>query len=184
MFLPNNLSYQDIWQQPLLLTMAYGWALQYWVEKFRLPVHPDYHPLAMSIVELMQHVKEQVTFYKWDVLEGLGRIAWETVNRDPVVPQGHPITKPTTIDIRTMESGSAEAQGACDTTPSLVKHPPEEETPRVNPIALPTVDDIGPTPPGPTDPLPEGDATVLSTKPKVEVPRDLPTGQATSLWRW
>ena len=29
MFLPNDLSYQDIWQQPLLLTVAYAWALQY-----------------------------------------------------------------------------------------------------------------------------------------------------------
>ena len=40
MFLPDDPSYQDIWQQPLLLTMAYTWVLQYWAEKFRLPAHP------------------------------------------------------------------------------------------------------------------------------------------------
>ena len=77
-----------------------------------------------------------------------------------------------------MESGSAEAQGTHDTTPFMVKHPAKEEP--VEPIALPTADDVGPTLPDPADPLLEGDATVLSTKPKVEVPRDLPTGQATS----
>ena len=79
-----------------------------------------------------------------------------------------------------MESNSAEAQGAHDTTPSLLKHPPEEETPPVKPIALPTLDDVGHTLPGPADPPLERDTTVLSTKPKVEVPKDLPTGQATS----
>ena len=64
LFLPNDLSYQDIQQQPLLLTMAYGQVLQYWAEKFRLPGHPDYWPLAMSIMELMQSVKEHFIFYK------------------------------------------------------------------------------------------------------------------------
>ena len=65
-------------------------------------------------------------------------------------------------------------------TPSFFEHPPKEETPWVEPIALPTTDDVGHTPPGPADPLPERDATVLSTKPKEEVPKDLPTGQVTS----
>ena len=79
-----------------------------------------------------------------------------------------------------MESGSAEAQGACYTTPLLVKHPPQEETLMVKPIAPPIADDGGPTLPGPVDPPLERDTTVLSTKPEAEVPRDLPTGQATS----
>ena len=43
-FIPNDPSYQDIWQQPLLMTGAYTWALQYWAEQVRLPVHPDYCP--------------------------------------------------------------------------------------------------------------------------------------------
>ena len=72
MFLPNELSYQDVCQQPLVLTVAYAQVLQYWVEKFRPPVHLDYHTLAMTVVELMQHVREHITFYKQDVLWGLG----------------------------------------------------------------------------------------------------------------
>ena len=128
----------------------------------------------------MQHVKGHITFYKWDVLWGLGRIAPETLNWDLVVPQGQPITQPTTTAIRGMESHSAEAQGTHDTTPSLFKHPPEEETPPVGPIALPTADNAGHTPPAPADPLLERGAMVLSTEPKVVVPKDLPTSQATS----
>ena len=92
MILPNDPSFQDIWQQPLLLTVAYAQELQYWAEKFRLPVHPDYCPLVMSIVKLMQCVKEHITFYKWDILWGLG-------------------TQPTTTSIRGMESNPAEAWG-------------------------------------------------------------------------
>ena len=160
--------------------MAYAQALQYWVEKVRPQAHPDYCPLVMSIVELMQLMKGHVTFYKWDILWGLGRIAPETVNQDPAFPQGHPITQSTTTDVRGMESNPAEALGAHDTTPSLFKHPPEEETPPVKPIASPTADDVGHTLPDPAAPLLERDAMVLSTKPKVEVPKDLPTGQATS----
>ena len=150
------------------------------MEKVRLPAHPDDHPLAMSIVELMQHVKRHVTFYKWDILWGLGRIALETVNQDLAFPKGHPITHSTITDVGGMGSNSSEAQGAHDTTPSLFKHPPEEETTPVKPITLPTVDDVGHTPPGPADLPPERDAMVLSTEPKVEVPKDLLTGQGTS----
>ena len=55
-FLPNDPLYQDVQWQPLLLTVAYAQVLQYWVEKVRLPIPNDYHPLAMSVVELKQHV--------------------------------------------------------------------------------------------------------------------------------
>ena len=60
--------------------MAYAQALQYWAEKFRLPAHPDFCPLAMSVMELMQSVKKHVIFYKQDMLWGLGRTAPKTVN--------------------------------------------------------------------------------------------------------
>ena len=46
-------TYQDVWQQPLLMTMAYANALQYWVERANPPVHSDHHLLVMSIIELM-----------------------------------------------------------------------------------------------------------------------------------
>ena len=50
-------------------------------------------------------------------------------------------------------------------TPSIFGPLPEEETPPVTSIALPTVDNVGHTPPGLVNPPPEGDATVLSTIP-------------------
>ena len=73
-----------------------------------------------------------------------------------------------------MEPNSAESWEAHGTAPLLFGPPPEEETPPVKPIALPTVDNVGHTLPGLGNPLPEGDATVLSTKPEIE---DWPTGQ-------
>ena len=76
-----------------------------------------------------------------------------------------------------MEANSAEAWEAHGTIPSLFGPPPTEKTPPVKPIALPTVDDVGHTPPGLGNPLPDGDVTVLSTKPEME---DWLTGQDTS----
>ena len=85
-FLPNDPSYQDVQWQPLLQTMAYAWVLQYWVEKTRLPALLDYHPLAMSVVQLMQHVRGHVTLDKWDIFWNLGRITLETVSQGTVIP--------------------------------------------------------------------------------------------------
>ena len=131
----------------------------------------------MSIMELMHGVKEHIIFYKWDILQGLGWIASETVDWDVVVLWGHPITQPTTTDIRGTEANSAEAWEAHSATPSLFGPPPEEEMPPVKPIASPTADDVGHTPPGLANPPPEIVTTVLSTKPKME---DWPTGQDAS----
>ena len=83
--------------------LAYAQALQYWVEKFRLPAHLDYCPLVMSIIELMWSVKEHFIFYKQDILWGLGRIAPEIVNQDAVVPWGTPLPNPPQL--------ASEAQG-------------------------------------------------------------------------
>ena len=56
-FLPNELSYQDVWQQPFLLTIPYAQGLQYWVEKLHPPENPDFHPLARSVIELKEREK-------------------------------------------------------------------------------------------------------------------------------
>ena len=61
-------------QQPFLLTVAYAQGLQYWAERLNLPVDPDFHPLARSVLELRERVKEHIIFTKWDVIHGLGRI--------------------------------------------------------------------------------------------------------------
>ena len=76
-FLPDDPSYQDVWWQPLLLTLVYAWMLQYWVEKVRPPTLSDYHPLAMSLVELKQHVEGHITLSKQDVFWNLGSTTHE-----------------------------------------------------------------------------------------------------------
>ena len=58
--------------KPALLTVAYARSLQYWVEKQSLPRHWSLHPLAESVVELWEAVKEYVTFNHQDVIWGLG----------------------------------------------------------------------------------------------------------------
>ena len=70
-FLLDKLSYQDVWQQPVLLTVTYARGLQYWAEKHNLLESPDFHPLVGGAVELREAVREHVTFTNWDVLWGL-----------------------------------------------------------------------------------------------------------------
>ena len=74
MFLLDELSYQDVQQQPFLLTVAYARGLQYWVEKPNPPDSPDFHPWVRSVIELKERVKEHVMFTKWDIIQGLGRV--------------------------------------------------------------------------------------------------------------
>ena len=73
-FFPDELSYQDVWQHPFLLTIAYALGLQYWVEKLNPPESPDFHPLVGSVIELREMVKEHITFTNWDLFQGLGRV--------------------------------------------------------------------------------------------------------------
>ena len=73
-FLLDELSYQDVRQQPTLLMIAYARGLQYWVEKLNLLRSPDLCSLAGSVVELRETVQEHVTFNHWDVVQGLGSI--------------------------------------------------------------------------------------------------------------
>ena len=70
-FLPEKLAYQDVQQQPALLTIAYAWSLQYWVEKNNLQRNPDFHPFAESIRELQQTVREFVTISYQDIMQDL-----------------------------------------------------------------------------------------------------------------
>ena len=51
-YLLERLTYQDVRQQPALLTIAYARCLQHWVEKHNLPKNPDFHPWAESVREL------------------------------------------------------------------------------------------------------------------------------------
>ena len=71
-FLPNDLSYQDVWQKSALLTMAYARSLQYWAEKQSPPRSQDLCPLAESVIELWEMVKEYVTLNYLDIIWDLG----------------------------------------------------------------------------------------------------------------
>ena len=70
-FLQEKLAYQDVQQQPALLTIPYAWSLQYWVEKQNLPRNPDFCPLAESIRELQQTVWEFITISLQGIMQGL-----------------------------------------------------------------------------------------------------------------
>ena len=152
------------------MTVADARALQYWVDQVRPQVQPDYHPLAMSILELMQLVRGHITFYKQDVIQNLEKVALEAVERDLVTPQ------PTPVVIGGTRSSSVEAQRAHSTTPSL----PKEEAPPAKSIPSPTAATVDHTPTGLADAPPERDDMPLPVKPEVETPKGVPTSQVTS----
>ena len=129
--------------------------LQYWAEKIRPPTLNDYHPLVISVVELKQHVEGLVTFSKQDVFQNLESTTPEAISWDMGIPQGDPITLPTTANVGDIRSSSMEAQGADNTTPSPSGCPPKDETPLAEPTTLPakvdvtdTLPDLAEIPPG------------------------------------
>ena len=50
---------------------AYCQCLQHWVEKHNLPKSPDCHPIAESVRELSQAMREFINITKGDILEDL-----------------------------------------------------------------------------------------------------------------
>ena len=94
-FLSNDPTYQDVHWQPLLLSLAYAWWLQYWVEKVNPPMLSSYWPLAMSIVGLRQQVEGHFTFSKQDIFHNLGvlslRLEAKTQRLYKKVPLPHPL---------------------------------------------------------------------------------------------
>ena len=70
-FLPEKLEYQDVRWWPALLTIVYCWCLQHLVEKHNLPKSPDCCPIAESVRELSQAMREFVNITKGDILEDL-----------------------------------------------------------------------------------------------------------------
>ena len=81
-FLPDDLSYQDMQQKPALLMMAYVRSLQCWAEKQSLPRSWDLHPLAKSVIELQEMVKEYVTLNYLDIIWDLGVTDEESPSRE------------------------------------------------------------------------------------------------------
>ena len=70
-FLLERLTYQNVRQQPRLLTIAYTQCLQHWVEKHNLPKNLYFCPWAESVRELQQTVREFVDINYQDIMQGL-----------------------------------------------------------------------------------------------------------------
>ena len=93
-FLPDELSYQDIWQQPVLLMITYARGLQYWAEELILLESPDFHPLAGGVVELREAVWEHVTFTNWDILWGFRAVYPGATNQWPQTSLSNQVVLP------------------------------------------------------------------------------------------
>ena len=115
MFLPSDLSYQDVWLKPQLLTLAYAWLLQYWAEEANPPASGKPHPLAMSVRELKWCIRRYTTFSESDIFEGLGNAIHEAKYGD----MGTPSVDSTTSSVM------AEVE---DTQLSPVENPPADDT--------------------------------------------------------
>ena len=67
----ERFAYQDVRQQPALLTIAYARCLQHWAKKHNLPRNPDFCPWAECVRELRQTVQEFVNISYQDITRGL-----------------------------------------------------------------------------------------------------------------
>ena len=77
------------------MTLDFAQALQYWAKEVSLPASADYCPLAMSVVELKQHMGRYITLSKQDILKDLGSAiheteGWDTerLQVDPIISSG------------------------------------------------------------------------------------------------
>ena len=141
-FLLDELSYQDVLPQLTLLTVAYARGLQYWVEKLKLPKSLDLCPLAGSVAELRETMREHFTFNHWDVVQGLGAIHLGSTSQWPQITlfscilslpvEGQDFTETTT---HTTSSAAEEDMTRCAT--------PQSETEKENQYLLVIIASVG-----------------------------------------
>ena len=125
-FLPNDLSYQDMWQNPALLMIAYARSLQYWVEKQSLPRSRNLHTLAESVVELQEAVNEYVIFNYRDIIRDLGATHNASPTHEPHTPIfSHMLSSPSEEQVRgaTTHASSTVTKGI---RPNILLHQPEQ----------------------------------------------------------
>ena len=70
-YLPDKLTYQDIRWQPALLTVAYCWCLQHWVEKCTICQGIWTSALWLKVRELRQAIHEFMNITREDMMKGL-----------------------------------------------------------------------------------------------------------------
>ena len=116
-FLPDKLSYQDMQQQPFLLTVAYAWGLQYWAERLKLPTDLHFCPLVRSVLELKERMKEYMLSFPNKMLSR----AWEGLTQE--LQASGP--NPPQLTLEALESDSAGVWETCVTTSSSFGSLPE-----------------------------------------------------------
>ena len=99
------------------------------MDKLNLPEGHDFCPLAGSVVELREVVKEHVVFTNWDLLQDLGRVDLRAMNQWPqtssssgvMLPLGDGPTKPDTgftkATTQTISPAVTDAEPIRHTTP-------------------------------------------------------------------
>ena len=179
-FLPNHPIYQDVQWQLLLLTLAYAWALQYWVEKVRLLMPGDYCPLMMSIMELKWWVEGHITFSKQDIFYNLESTAPEARAGMQRSHKRVPLPHMPLLTLEAWSPHSTETLGADDTILVSPGCTPRDETPPAEPTILPAEANAEDTLPDSAETPPGGNTMVLLAEVNTETPKDLSTDWATS----
>ena len=119
-FQPENFTYQDVRQWPILLMIAYVRCLQHWVEKHNLPKNQDFCPWAECMRELWQTVWEFVNITYRDVMHRLEIEKCE--GSHPGVPifsrvLGNPIDEPRVVEDSPHQEPTLEDEAIWCTSP-------------------------------------------------------------------
>ena len=125
MFLPNNLSYQDVQLKAQLSMLAYMQVLQYRAEEANPLASGKPHPLAMSVRWL---IKRYTTFSESDIFEGLGNVIHEAKYGDMGTPLVDSTASSVTADVEDTQLSPVETAPVDDTT--VLATEPNAETQR------------------------------------------------------
>ena len=108
-YVSDNPSYQDVQLKFQWMTLAYVQVLQYCAEEPNPPAPGQSHPLAMSVRELMQHLRKFTTFTEQDVFKGLesalsGAMVEDTQLSLMETPPADSMTSSVMIDVKDTSS--------------------------------------------------------------------------------
>ena len=168
------------------MTLAYAWVLQYWAKGVSPPASTDYHPLAMSVVELRWHMGRYDTLSKHDILKDLGSAIHETQDWDMESPQADPVTSSTTTGVEDTLSCPMGTQWVDKNIFPSPRHQSkakikDEEASLADPTTSPATSDAKDTQSSPTETSLADHITVPLAELNPETQKDLLTALVTSL---